>query len=90
MSTANELARGILTEHDAVLHRIAEELLERESLDGAEIYRIIKEMTGLDLGPPPGAKPTPTPVEDNTPEVAEGDERRPTGELPLPSPQPSS
>ena len=93
VSTANELARGILTQHDAVLHRIAEELLERESLEGAEIYRIINEMTGLDLGPPPSVKPPPTPAEEEeaAPEVAEDDgERQPAGDLPLPSPQPSS
>ena len=92
VSTANQLARGILTEHDAVLHRIAEELLERESLEGAEIYRIINEMTGLDLGPPPSVKPPPAPAEEEaTPAAAEDDEEHQSaGDLPLPSPQPSS
>ena len=92
VSTANQLARGILTEHDPVLHRIAEELLERESLEGAEIYRIINEMTGLDLGPPPSVKPPSAPAEEETaPAAAEDDEEhQPAGDLPLPSPQPSS
>jgi cell division protease FtsH len=58
----HEKAREILTGHREVLDRIAAELLERESLDGGEIYRIIEEMTGERLRPvevpkPPRATP---------------------------------
>jgi len=53
----HEKAKGILTDHRAVLDRIAAELLERESLDGAEIYRIIEEMTGQKLRPAELPKP---------------------------------
>jgi len=47
-----EEARVILTERRAVLDRLAEELLELESLDGREVYGIIRELTGQELGPP--------------------------------------
>jgi cell division protease FtsH len=53
----HERAQEILTEHRAVLDRISQELLDRESLDGHEIYRIIAEMTGRRLGPTEPAKP---------------------------------
>ncbi len=46
-----ERARKILTEHRAVLERLAHELLDRESLEGHEIYQLIEEMTGKDLMP---------------------------------------
>jgi len=49
-----ERARTILKEHRKVLDTIAQELLDKESLEGEEIYRIILEMTGRDLAP---AKP---------------------------------
>ena len=44
-------ARKILTEYREVLERLAQDLLERESLDGQEIYRLIEEVTGQDLMP---------------------------------------
>jgi cell division protease FtsH len=46
-------AREILSSHRAVLDRLAVELLEKESLDGEEVYRIIEEMTGARLRPVP-------------------------------------
>ncbi len=46
-------AREILEQRRAVLDRLAAELLEHEALEGAEVYRIIHEMTGFKLGPPP-------------------------------------
>ena len=77
-----EVATEILTEQRAVLDRLAQELLEHESLDGAEIYALIKEMTGRDVRPPglirpaaradsagDGEKPAP---ESDTPEPAKG------------------
>jgi cell division protease FtsH len=44
-------AQEILREHRAVLERLALELLEKESLDGKEVYRVIEELTGRDLAP---------------------------------------
>ena len=49
-----ERAREILTSHRDVLERLAEELLEKESVDGKLVYDLITEMTGVDLTP---AKP---------------------------------
>ncbi|HEY9421099.1 MAG TPA: ATP-dependent zinc metalloprotease FtsH [Thermoanaerobaculia bacterium] len=53
-----ERARAILTEFRAVLDRVARDLLERETLDGDEVYRTIREMTGREHAPtrpvPPG------------------------------------
>jgi cell division protease FtsH len=47
----HQRAQEILTRQRAVLDRVAAELLERESLDGAEVYRMIEEMTGQRLRP---------------------------------------
>ncbi len=44
-------SRNILTEYREVLERLAHELLDRESLEGFEIYRLIEEMTGKDIMP---------------------------------------
>ena len=43
---AYQKARDILTRYRTVLDRLAKELLERETIDGAEVYRLIKEITG--------------------------------------------
>ena len=51
-------ARAILTEHDKVLERLARDLLEFETLDGPQVYAIIREMTGQEVGPPQAAKST--------------------------------
>lgn len=51
VQTAYERARKILTDNRAVLERLAQELLEHESLDGTEVYATIEEMTGKDLLP---------------------------------------
>jgi len=47
----HEKAQEILTQRRTVLDRVARELLDRESLEGGEVYRIIEEMTGLQLRP---------------------------------------
>jgi cell division protease FtsH len=47
-----ERAKAIVTEHRPVLDRLAHELLELESLEGRQVYEIIREMTGEELGPP--------------------------------------
>jgi cell division protease FtsH len=53
-----ERAKSILVEYRTVLDRISRDLLERETLDGEEVYRTIREMTGKDHAPtrevPPG------------------------------------
>jgi cell division protease FtsH len=46
-----ERAREILRRHRAVLDRLSSDLLERESLEGDEVYRIIEELTGERLAP---------------------------------------
>ncbi len=51
VTTGLEEARQILGEHRGLLDRLAAELLNRESLDGFEVYQIIFEMTGEDLKP---------------------------------------
>ena len=51
VQTAYERARKILSDNRAVLERLAQELLEHESLDGGEVYATIREMTGKDLYP---------------------------------------
>jgi hypothetical protein len=70
-----------------VLERLARDLLEYESLDGREIYEIIKEMTGEDLSPGEpaprrraAAAETPTePVEDGV--ESETGSGSPTGDV---------
>ncbi len=89
---ANEQANQILTEHRAVLDRIAEELLERETLDGSEVYKIIREMTGLELAPPPPPKPPaaePEPEPDPEPDDSE-EPSRGVGVSVAPTPLPST
>jgi len=51
VDTAYRRAKEILVERRAVLERLARDLLEYESLDGAHVYDMIREMTGEDLGP---------------------------------------
>jgi cell division protease FtsH len=58
VQTAYERATKVLTEHRDVLDRVSRDLLERETLDGEEVYQIIRQMTGHDHAPtrpvPPG------------------------------------
>jgi cell division protease FtsH len=51
VDTAYRRAKEILIERREVLERLARDLLEYESLDGAHVYDMIREMTGEDLGP---------------------------------------
>ncbi len=55
---AYDRATSILTRYRPVLERMALELLEHESMDGEEVYRLIEEMTGETHAPtrpvPPG------------------------------------
>jgi cell division protease FtsH len=59
---AYEQARDILKRNRAVLDKVAADLLERESLDGGEIYAIITEITGEHLDPTPRPKPEAPPL----------------------------
>jgi cell division protease FtsH len=58
VQTGYESATAILSQNREVLDRIARELLERETLDGEEVYNIIRQMTGHEPAPtrevPPG------------------------------------
>jgi cell division protease FtsH len=58
VSAAYERATVLLSENREVLDRIATDLLERESLDGEEVYTIVRELTGHGPAPtrevPPG------------------------------------
>ena len=54
VQSAYQSARAILTEHRDLLDRLAIELLEQESIDGKYLYKLIEEVTGQDLTPPPG------------------------------------
>jgi len=58
VQTGYERAHGILSRNRPVLDRLARELLERETLDGEEVYDIIRELTGHEHAPtrpvPPG------------------------------------
>jgi cell division protease FtsH len=55
---AYEQATQVLQNNRNVLDRVSQDLLERESLDGEEVYRIVREMTGHGPAPtrpvPPG------------------------------------
>ncbi len=52
-----EKAREILTRYRSTLDRITTDLLERESLEGSEVYARIEELTGQKLTPAMPAKP---------------------------------
>jgi cell division protease FtsH len=52
-----ESAKSILTEHRDVLERIARDLLERETIDGEEVYNTIRQMTGHEPARPREAPP---------------------------------
>ncbi len=54
---AYEQARDILKRQRPVLDRIAANLLEKESLEGAEVYATIAELTGEHLDPTPRPAP---------------------------------
>ncbi len=46
-----EVAKELLNEHREVMERLAHDLLERESVEGREVYELIQELTGRDLLP---------------------------------------
>ncbi len=63
VSEAYEKATQVLKEHNDLLEQLARELLEHESLEGWQIYKMIEDATGKDVSPP-GFRP---PVVDETP-----------------------
>jgi len=56
VQNAYERATDILTSHREVLEKLALVLLDKESVDGQQVYELIEEMTGQDLAP---TKPVP-------------------------------
>ena len=89
---ANEKARAILTEHRPVLDRLAQDLLELETIEGRQVYTLIQEMTGQDLGPPtrPAPPQADDPNVDSTPDgETPGEQDNAPGGTPLPDPLPS-
>jgi cell division protease FtsH len=66
-----ERARQVLTEHKAILLKIADELLAREVLDADQVMRLAKGLPLQEIVPPPA-----------TPAPAAGEPRRETPERP--------
>ena len=86
-------ATDILEEHRELLDRLARELLERESLEGSEVYDLIEAAPGRRLGPVPEEPPpaAPQPDADETVAAAEASpteesETEGPGQAPLPAP----
>jgi cell division protease FtsH len=52
VQTGYERATSILSQYREVLDRVARELLERETLDGEEVYQMIRDLTGREPAPP--------------------------------------
>ena len=82
-------ARGILSEHREILNRLADDLLEHESIDGSHVYELIHEMTGLELKPeapdPPPQSPSEPAVEADEVEAESGERELPPGTNPSPA-----
>jgi cell division protease FtsH len=97
-----ERATQILTEHRNVLERVSLDLLEHETLDGGEVYRMIEELTGLKREPkriPIPMRPEPATEGDNddegdgtepSTEASEAEEGAHTEEAPMATAQRSS
>jgi cell division protease FtsH len=67
-------ARGLLTEHREVLDRLAQELLEKESLDGKAVYVMVEEMTGVNVRPAEAPRARPSRPDDAEAKQTEPDE----------------
>ena len=63
-----EEAKRLLMENREALDKIAEYLIEKETITGKEFMRIFREVKGL---PDPDAKASEEVVEENTKEIAE-------------------
>ena len=89
VNAAYEYARSILTEQRDLLDRLAHKLLERETLDGEEVYNMIRKATGREA---PGFHP-PVPLREVPSEIEGGDGRsndRPQPQTALGSPMPAT
>ncbi len=76
--TGHETATRVLAAHRPILERLSLDLLERESIDGETVYRLVAEMTGA---PAPGWRPNkPNSTNTDTPTPAtEPPPRQPSG-----------
>ncbi len=73
---AYERAKSVLTEHQDVLHKLAEALLEKETIMGAELDELIRQVRpGIDLPEKPVDKEVPAeppePVQASSPQAAD-------------------
>ena len=73
---AYERAKSVLTEHQDVLHKLAEALLEKETIMGAELDELIRQVRpGIDLPEKPVDKEVPAeppePVQASSPQEAD-------------------
>jgi len=87
-----EKATKVLTEHRDVLERLAQDLLEFESLEGREVYKLIEEIAGVDLAPARPERPVKAEKEPESETAAEPDKEKKPRSVPevtgdsLPSP----
>ncbi len=90
VNRAYERAKEILTEQRETLERLAQVLLERESVEGSEVYALIEEVTGQDLMPEAMRKALAGDSGDSTPDTEDRSTRhhdeRQQGPGLLPSP----
>ncbi len=86
-----ERARQVLVDHRQALDAIAHALLEKESLESDDIYRIIQERTGLDLAPPKSSPDqAPSPPQAPRAGVSAAPQAAPPLGGPAPEPQPAT
>ena len=90
VAASSTRGKKIITDHRDALEAIANVLLEKESLDGEEIYAIILEKTGHDVGSRHRrAEPAPAPVAPVAPTAPprpdEDSSTAPTGLVPVPA-----
>ncbi len=82
-------AKSVLDERREILNRLADDLLEHESIDGSHVYELIHEMTGLQLQPetpdPPPQSPSKPSVEVDEVEAEGGERELPPGANPSPA-----
>jgi cell division protease FtsH len=88
VDTAYKVAYEILDTNRKVLERIGEALLEKETLDGPEINRIILEETGIDYLGQKDYQPEPGDPQGGVTIAPEGKEDG-GGIVPMPSPEPA-
>jgi cell division protease FtsH len=81
VQSSYQRARKVLSDHRDVLEELSMQLLERESLEGREVYRLIEEMTGQKLAPKEAETPvSPSAAAGGEDSAEPADERRERGE----------